>query len=236
MAYRDRPTRRRVHRLPCRTGSRPSPRVRDLVHDADPEVHETIKRTIRPYFVLEGNISALLADQGPCQRLPLRRRDRPRPGRGRDRRPRQLTARRSRIRPGRGNQRARAPASCSGRSSRTTAQAAGASSRPVGSSNPDQDAVRGIRTPTRSPEPPRRSNSANASVMSGNPCTAAAIGRSLAARSRVPPRARTPAGRTGQVQVRRRARSGWPSTAPAMAARAVSANICIPGISLPNVM
>ena len=36
-------------------------RVRDLVHEADPEVAETIKRTVRPYFVLEGNICALLA-------------------------------------------------------------------------------------------------------------------------------------------------------------------------------
>jgi len=35
--------------------------VRDLVHAADPEVAETIKRTVRPYFVLEGNICALLA-------------------------------------------------------------------------------------------------------------------------------------------------------------------------------
>ena len=35
--------------------------VRDLVHAADPEVIETIKRTDRPYFVLEGNICALLA-------------------------------------------------------------------------------------------------------------------------------------------------------------------------------
>jgi hypothetical protein len=35
--------------------------VRDLVHGADPEVVETIKRTVRPYFVLEGNICALLA-------------------------------------------------------------------------------------------------------------------------------------------------------------------------------
>ncbi len=35
--------------------------VRDLVHAADREVAETIKRTDRPYFVLEGNICALLA-------------------------------------------------------------------------------------------------------------------------------------------------------------------------------
>jgi len=35
--------------------------VRDLVHSADPEVEETIKRTRQPYFVLKGNICALLA-------------------------------------------------------------------------------------------------------------------------------------------------------------------------------
>jgi hypothetical protein len=35
--------------------------VRDLVHAADPEVSETIKRTVQPYFVLQGNICALLA-------------------------------------------------------------------------------------------------------------------------------------------------------------------------------
>ena len=35
--------------------------VRDLVHEADPEVVETIKRTIQPYFVLQGNIAALQA-------------------------------------------------------------------------------------------------------------------------------------------------------------------------------
>ena len=35
--------------------------VRDLVHAADPDVVETIKRTMQPYFVLQGNICALLA-------------------------------------------------------------------------------------------------------------------------------------------------------------------------------
>ena len=35
--------------------------VRDLVHAADPEVTETIKRSKQPYFVLRGNICALLA-------------------------------------------------------------------------------------------------------------------------------------------------------------------------------
>jgi len=36
-------------------------RVRELVHDADPDVEETIKRTVQPYFVLDGNICAFLA-------------------------------------------------------------------------------------------------------------------------------------------------------------------------------
>jgi hypothetical protein len=36
-------------------------RVRDLAHEADAEVAETIKRRVQPCFVLEGNICALLA-------------------------------------------------------------------------------------------------------------------------------------------------------------------------------
>jgi hypothetical protein len=36
-------------------------RVRDLVHQADREVEETIKRSVQPYFVLQGNVCALLA-------------------------------------------------------------------------------------------------------------------------------------------------------------------------------
>ena len=36
-------------------------RLRSLVHAADPELIETIKRTVQPYFVLEGNVCALLA-------------------------------------------------------------------------------------------------------------------------------------------------------------------------------
>src|SRR3977135_3913075 len=35
--------------------------VRELVHAADPDVAETIKRTRQPYFVLDGNVCALLA-------------------------------------------------------------------------------------------------------------------------------------------------------------------------------
>ena len=35
--------------------------VRDLLHEADPAVEETIKRTVQPYFVLDGNIAAFLA-------------------------------------------------------------------------------------------------------------------------------------------------------------------------------
>ncbi len=35
-------------------------RVRGLLHDADPELEETIKRTRQPYFVLQGNVAAFL--------------------------------------------------------------------------------------------------------------------------------------------------------------------------------
>jgi hypothetical protein len=35
--------------------------LRDLVHAADPEMAETVKRRVRPYFVLDGNVCALLA-------------------------------------------------------------------------------------------------------------------------------------------------------------------------------
>ena len=36
-------------------------RIRDLVHAADPEMIETIKRTKLPFFVLQGNVCALMA-------------------------------------------------------------------------------------------------------------------------------------------------------------------------------
>jgi hypothetical protein len=35
--------------------------VREIVHEADPEIEETIKRRVQPYFVLQGNVCALLA-------------------------------------------------------------------------------------------------------------------------------------------------------------------------------
>ena len=35
--------------------------LRDLVHAADPDIQETVKRRVRPYFVLDGNVCALLA-------------------------------------------------------------------------------------------------------------------------------------------------------------------------------
>lgn len=34
--------------------------IRKLIRQADPEIDETIKRTNRPYFVLKGNVCALL--------------------------------------------------------------------------------------------------------------------------------------------------------------------------------
>lgn len=35
--------------------------LRELIHAVDPEIEETIKRTVQPYFVLEGNVCALFA-------------------------------------------------------------------------------------------------------------------------------------------------------------------------------
>ncbi len=35
--------------------------VRELLHEADPRIEETIKRRVQPYFVLDGNVAALLA-------------------------------------------------------------------------------------------------------------------------------------------------------------------------------
>lgn len=35
--------------------------LRDLAHAADPEVQEVVKRRVQPYFVLQGNVCALLA-------------------------------------------------------------------------------------------------------------------------------------------------------------------------------
>jgi len=35
--------------------------LREIIWATDPEIEETIKRTVQPYFVLEGNVCALLA-------------------------------------------------------------------------------------------------------------------------------------------------------------------------------
>ncbi|MGJ4844481.1 DUF1801 domain-containing protein [Leifsonia sp. Le1] len=35
--------------------------LRDIIHEADPAIEETIKRTVRPYFVLDGTVCAFLA-------------------------------------------------------------------------------------------------------------------------------------------------------------------------------
>ena len=101
--------------------------VRDLVHAADPEVVETIKRTMQPYFVLDGNICALQAakdhvnvflyDGGPS---PTRTASSPAVTTTRQRAQSPSTrASGSTVRHSR---------RCSGRSSPTTAPAAGASS------------------------------------------------------------------------------------------------------------
>jgi hypothetical protein len=36
-------------------------RLRDLIHEADPDIQETIKRSVQPYFVLDGNVCAFLS-------------------------------------------------------------------------------------------------------------------------------------------------------------------------------
>jgi hypothetical protein len=36
-------------------------RLREIVRAADPDIEETIKRSVQPYFVLDGNVCALLA-------------------------------------------------------------------------------------------------------------------------------------------------------------------------------
>jgi len=35
--------------------------LREIIHEADPEIEETIKRSVQPYFVLQGNVCAFLA-------------------------------------------------------------------------------------------------------------------------------------------------------------------------------
>jgi hypothetical protein len=35
--------------------------LRELIHGADPDISETNKRTVQPYFELQGNVCALLA-------------------------------------------------------------------------------------------------------------------------------------------------------------------------------
>lgn len=35
--------------------------VREIIHVADPDIEETIKRSVQPYFVHDGNVCALLA-------------------------------------------------------------------------------------------------------------------------------------------------------------------------------
>ncbi|MDR6685234.1 hypothetical protein J2Y41_000787 [Arthrobacter sp. 1088] len=34
--------------------------LRDVIHEAEPDIVETIKRRVQPYFVLDGNVCALL--------------------------------------------------------------------------------------------------------------------------------------------------------------------------------
>lgn len=40
--------------------------LRELIHEADPAIEETIKRTTQPYFVVDGNVCAFLAAKDHC--------------------------------------------------------------------------------------------------------------------------------------------------------------------------
>lgn len=100
--------------------------VRDLVHAADVDVVETIKRTKQPYFVLESNICALLAAEDHVNVFLYDGAMVPDPeGSSRP----VTTTRRPAPWPSARAKRSRRPPSprCSGRSSPTTALAAGAS-------------------------------------------------------------------------------------------------------------
>jgi hypothetical protein len=35
--------------------------LRELIHEAEPDIEETIKRRVQPYFVLDGNVCAFLS-------------------------------------------------------------------------------------------------------------------------------------------------------------------------------
>ena len=129
-------------------------RVRDLVHAADPEVDETIKRTVQPYFVLDGNICALLAAKDHVNVFLYDGAIVPDPegiitaGHG------NTTARTVAFRRGRDDQRGRADARCSARSSPTTGPAAGASSRAADAAGSTTRC--GRRSPARPRRPPPR--------------------------------------------------------------------------------
>ena len=43
--------------------------LREIIWATDPEIEETIKRTVQPYFVLEGNVCALLATKDHDRRV-----------------------------------------------------------------------------------------------------------------------------------------------------------------------
>lgn len=81
--------------------------VRDLAHAADPGLVETVKRTRQPYFVLKGNVCALLAAKDWVNIFLVRRRDRARPTTPHHERTREQDRPYHRDSPGRADQRAR---------------------------------------------------------------------------------------------------------------------------------
>ena len=52
---------RRLHRRPVPWQRDICTELREIIWEADPDIEETIKRSVQPYFVLDGNVCALLA-------------------------------------------------------------------------------------------------------------------------------------------------------------------------------
>src|SRR3954469_20953152 len=81
--------------------------LRDIAHAADPDIEETIKRRVQPYFVLDGNICALLAAKDHVNLFLYDGAIRPRPGGHHHRRARKQVGQDGRVLAGRRNPTAR---------------------------------------------------------------------------------------------------------------------------------
>jgi hypothetical protein len=131
--------------------------LRELIHAADPELTETIKRTVQPYLVLEGNVCALLAARDHVNLFLYDRGDRPGSRRHRHARPREQDRPNDLLLPRRHDQRSRTdrdpPADHRQQPRRRMAQAQDARQRqlnpcdPQGRASQRKHATRDMRLP-----------------------------------------------------------------------------------------